>query len=416
LGSGRPLATLVQGEANTGRRSGDFRFVVAPLALVILAYPSIHILSRNLAGNVLLAAALLLLPFVLGRIDRILGPAIWASLLVGAYAISSRFDVQQAQGVRHTITLTCLAAVFFIFATYGADLFRLTWFRMAALGATALNVVTVSTASIPKNSAGGALVYVTAILIVLFAPISRKTGWYAAALFSAAGIGIALALSFRYLLVCMAVFSIVYAAACWMSRRWFRIFGIASSVAIISSVTWFFLDFYNRGIAWTIGQAISDISGHRANSGRDMLWPYILYAAEESPLFGLGAGMLPRDLLSTRLSAHSYYLQVYLQMGLCGLVLLAGLLLALWWTISRCTSTVGRFGAAIFIMFVVHNSTEVLMFQNNALVAVPAWSAIGLALALDRDLFGRQHRQPNIPADEVQLNELPAHGLSQVPH
>jgi hypothetical protein len=74
---------------------------------------------------------------------------------------------------------------------------------------------------------------------------------------------------------------------------------------------------------------------------------------------------------------------VYLQVGVIGMVVLIAFLLAVWRILARATCAAGRFGSAVFIMFVVHNATEVLMFQNNALVAVPAWCTIGLALAIE---------------------------------
>jgi hypothetical protein len=76
---------------------------------------------------------------------------------------------------------------------------------------------------------------------------------------------------------------------------------------------------------------------------------------------------------------------VYLQLGLVGLILVVCFLLAIWRLLSAAGSTAGKFGSALFLMFIVHNGTEVLMLQNNSLVAVPAWCSIGLALAIDRE-------------------------------
>ena len=70
--------------------------------------------------------------------------------------------------------------------------------------------------------------------------------------------------------------------------------------------------------------------------------------------------------------------------GVYSVVVLVTLLLTIWGPLVRSTTPAGRFAAAVFLMFVCHNATEVLMFQNGLMAGLPAWSVIGLGIAVSR--------------------------------
>lgn len=372
--------------AETARNQGsDFHTLVIPLMLVAMAYPSTVVVGSKWPTTVLFIAAAMLVPLIIGRLSRVKWPAIWLVVLVAAYAISNQFEDSRAQGFAHTATLVALGVTFLAFATYGADLLATKWGPLATLAVVVINLVTVLERGFPKNAAGGVFIYVCAIGFVLMLRRSNATGWIPALAFTAVGYTVASVSNFRFLFVASTVFFIAFVCANFLGKRLYWLVGLGLAVSIIYGVIWFFFNVDNRGFAWEIGQTIGALSGHRANSGRDFLWPYILYAIQENPIFGLGAGTLPRDIMNTGLSAHSYYIQLYLQMGAAGLTILVFFLLALWRMLTHTRTAAGRFGSAIFLMFIVHNATEVLLLQNNALVAVPAWCAIGLALAIDEE-------------------------------
>ncbi|WP_156432612.1 hypothetical protein [Mycobacterium sp. M26] len=357
---------------------------VAPLAIVLLAFPAIASFSPERSNTILVAVCALLLPLIVGRLEPMAWPSLWLLAFVVLYALSSASEEDAAQGIRHTITLGCTGVVFLTFAAWGSELFDIAWFVPAAAVAIAVDVVGVYQAGLPKNTTAGALVYLCALALVILIRNSQTNGWWAAAAFSVAGLILSVALSMRFLVACAVLFLVMFFLANRLSAKWYFRSGVIVSAITIPLVVWFFLNISRGGIAQQIGYKIAEITGRHATTGRDVLYPYLLYVAQKSPVFGLGAGTRPRDVVSTSLSAHDYYIQVFMQVGVVGLVLLVCFLLATWRVLVQARSAVGRFGSALFIMLILHNSTEVFMFQNSSLVVVPAWCAIGLAFSFDR--------------------------------
>lgn len=389
MGELAPRRDLHSRRRNTSTQipAGDrdyFGAVVAPLALILLAYPVIDVFAPGLSGPILVGTSALLAPFVLSKIKDLPWPAVWLLLLSVAYGLSALFGPRRSQGMTHTTTLVCVTIVFLCFALYGYQLMQQSWFRYSAAILVTISLLVVFGASLPKNAKASSLFYVAAILVVLILHRKKISGASATISYSVAGALISLNLGVRSLLVYSLLFLVAYICANRLSPRIYRIVGVTICGATIVAISWFFLNIYGSPLAAEVSHRITEMSGERADSGRQFLWPYILHAVGENQLFGLGAGTLPRDVVSTRLSAHNYYLQVYLQLGLAGLAIVVAFLLSTWNVMVKATSSVGKFGSALFLVFVIHNGTEVLMFQNQTLISVPAWTAIGLAFAADR--------------------------------
>jgi O-antigen ligase len=349
-----------------------------------MGFPAVATVAPGVADPLLLTIAVLLFSLVLGQLKGLTWPVLWLSMLVTIYALSSQFGENRAQGLRHTLTLVALSAMFLAFATYGSAVLSLRWFRVAAAVTLTADVVIVSAGGFPKNTAGGALIYVFALAITAVLARKGSSGWIGALAFAVVGIAISYILNFRFLLIGSLVFLVCFGFTTVFKTRGYWLFGLVGASASVGAVLWFFLSLNRAGLAWDLGQRIRTLTGHRANTGRETIWVYVLNAVQDKPLLGLGAGVLPRDVMRTEFSAHSYYLQIFLQTGALGVILVMGFLVSIWSILAKAKSAAGRFGSAVFIMVVVHNATEVLMFQNNALVAAPAWCCIGLAIAAER--------------------------------
>ncbi len=369
---------------NGSAERGNFAVAVAPLSLVVIAYPTIDILAPRQSGSLLAAASILLAPLVIGRTRALARPTCWLLALCAAYGVSAMSATRTEQAFTHTLTLVCVAVAFLTFALYGQELLEYPWFGYAAGSLVLINILSVWGASLPKNAEASSLFYGIATLIVLLLHRGKVGGFHAATLFCMVGVLISLSLGVRSLVVYSALLLVAYVCSTKLPPRAYQLVGIAICSTVIIGVSWFFLNIYGSPFAAQASYQISEMSGQRADSGRQFLWPYILHAVEDSQLFGLGAGTLPRDVVSTHLSSHNYYLQVYLQLGLVGVTIVIAFLLSLWSRLSRAATSAGKFGSALFLVFVVHNGTEVLMFQNQTLIGVPAWCAIGLAFAADR--------------------------------
>lgn len=124
-----------------------------------------------------------------------------------------------------------------------------------------------------------------------------------------------------------------------------------------------------------------EYTGRTAKSGRQEVWPVLAYYIQQKPIFGWGAGTLPRDMIQDNLSAHNYYLQVLLQTGFIGLAALVTILLSVvsrFHHIARKRDKVIRayMWICMFIL-VFHSSTEVFMMQSTMMIAVPVWMLFG---------------------------------------
>jgi O-antigen ligase len=385
--SGRGVLPAVQANMDeTTPRQQALSVVVVALVFVLLAYPTIALAAPSAADYILAIAALLLVPSLLARIRPLIFPALCLLALVVIYGLSTLYEQDAAVGLRHTTAVASFGVAFLVFACFGSDLVALRWFPTAAVTVVGVDVGAILLWGIKKNASGGALIYLFAILLVLMMARGIVPGWLAATAFTLGGVGVFYYFEFRFIAICSLVFLLVYMVSGRLPRKAYFLLGIVASVSVIWVTIWFFLNVDRGGTARRLGHLITEATGRRATSGRDYLWPHILSAADDNRIFGLGAGTLPSQVVGTRLSSHNYFLQVYLQVGLLGLTSVILFLLAIWWLFVGHKSDVGRFGAALFIMFVVHNSTEVLLLQNNAGVALPAWCAIGLALSIDRSM------------------------------
>lgn len=235
-----------------------------------------------------------------------------------------------------------------------------------------------------KNITGGTILYLIAIPTVIILARAGSRARLLLVLYFAAATLLGFALDFRGLIGYALILVLAYIGAATLPKPAFWVVGIVGASAVIGGTIWYFLNVRTSELAVTITRLVIDTSGRPATSGRDWLWPSIAQIVEYSPWTGIGAGALPRDVLPTTLSAHSYYMQVYLQLGFIGIVLLVTLLLTIWGPLVRSTTPAGRFAAAVFLMFVCHNATEVLMFQNGLMAGLPAWSVIGLGIAVSR--------------------------------
>lgn len=113
-------AYTVRGRLGPSDTASDFRELVAPLAVIAMGYPAVATVAPGVADPLLLTIAVLLSSLVLDQLKGLTWPVFWLSMLVTVYALSSQFGDNRAQGLRHTLTLASLSAVFLAFATCGS--------------------------------------------------------------------------------------------------------------------------------------------------------------------------------------------------------------------------------------------------------------------------------------------------------
>lgn len=112
-------------------------------------------------------------------------------------------------------------------------------------------------------------------------------------------------------------------------------------------------------------------------AGRTDLWSDILTDASKNPILGVGYGSYWIDDKANNLwekhiwrpaQGHNGYIDIYVQLGIVGIALLAGVFISTFRNIKEMLLNdfeYGRFRMALFIMIVTHNLTESSLFRSN---------------------------------------------------
>lgn len=166
----------------------------------------------------------------------------------------------------------------------------------------------------------------------------------------------------------------------------FTVLGLAISFITVypnlSTYTWFNeLDLY-----------IQNATGKSLYSGREGVWVTMFKIVQENPWFGHGSDKVPAMYLGENLSAHNLFLQTALQSGWVGVTILCLILFSIWsrLRIGRYNKEV-RLTGAFLIGFIIHQTFEVSLTQNNVIIGALQWLilAIGTSYAL-------KHKQEDV--------------------
>lgn len=367
------------------RRDGrqDWSLAASIVGLLFIAGPVIGALGGALGDGVLLAAASAASAILLTRVNSAPRVLVLSSAICVTYLLSAIFTPSTEQGFRHLLTTFTAISALLLFMAFGREMVAQAWFRRISYVLICAGAIGAHFGPLSKNISGGITLYMVSLLTVVLLTQAKGTSWPWILGFMIGTTALAFTLDFRSLIGYAVVLALGFFASGILPNRLFWLVGAASSAIIISATIWYFLNATTNPFAVEVTRQIAETTGRPATSGREWIWPSIINAVQtHNPWFGFGAGALPRDILPTTLSSHSSYMQMYLQLGIVGIVLLIAFLLTVWGPLAFASGTVGRFGAAIFLMFVAHNSTEVIFFQNALIAGIPAWCAIGIAISV----------------------------------
>lgn len=121
-------------------------------------------------------------------------------------------------------------------------------------------------------------------------------------------------------------------------------------------------------------------------SGRQYFWGILIEYINNKFLLGYGLGVTPETLLGITYSSHNWYLQILLQMGLIGFLLLVNVLRNIWNTLSKLGSKISANASAFIVGVLIWQCFEVSLTQNNYSIGILTWLVMGMGL--------NQHFQP----------------------
>lgn len=360
-------------------------FALTNLAMLALAR------ATDAADLLLLGTVLLLLarrPLLLVDAWRSGGlPSRGLLALLGVYAVGLLVDPGM-QGVRHLAGVVIAVVLYEHSRATAHRVVARPWVLGTCLGAGAVATVFVQSDAAGRNVASSVAVYyllLAGLVWVSFDP----GGWARRSLLTFVGVAAVGAGSGHRTMAALGTLGLVATAAQarWPRRRTQTVL----LVVALAGIT--FLIMLNTGTdafdVAAVNDASIEYSGRTFGSGRQRLWPVALELIGERPWLGFGSGTVIGDLVPTRLSTHSYYLQVLLQVGIVGLLPVVVALLGL---LGRARLHPGApvglrpYTFSCLLLLVVHVSLDVFLTQNQIPVAVPVWLLVGYAVGmLDRD-------------------------------
>lgn len=123
-------------------------------------------------------------------------------------------------------------------------------------------------------------------------------------------------------------------------------------------------------------------TGKSLLSGRHTLWEALIELIKMQPFLGYGSGILPNDLIDIDLTSHNLYIQIALQVGVFGLVMLLMILFLIWrkyWLNANNPKV--KLASCYFIGIFAYQVFEVTLTQNNFGAGVLQWLIIGIGLS-----------------------------------
>lgn len=165
---------------------------------------------------------------------------------------------------------------------------------------------------------------------------------------------------------------------------------------MIAAINYFTIVIYPNLYKWkhfnTINNWSLALTDKPIMTGRNTIWSQLLDLISIEPIFGHGSGVVPEDFLTTSLSAHNLYLQVGLQVGVVGVLLLVLFFFVIWknyWKNNHDprVKLIGSF----FISIIIHQTFEVTLTQNQFSIGLIQW--IIIALGLNHSLGNRKNNQ-----------------------
>lgn len=101
---------------------------------------------------------------------------------------------------------------------------------------------------------------------------------------------------------------------------------------------------------------------------------------------GYGLHMTPEKMMGGTWSAHNWYIQILIQMGFTGFILMIGMMGIIWSALCKLSgSKVARNTAAFMLAVLVWQCFEVSITQNNFTIGIVVWLVMGMGISIARN-------------------------------
>lgn len=231
------------------------------------------------------------------------------------------------------------------------------------------------------NSFGGFLVFLSGIMILTYKHKSKKDIYLV-------GISIFLSLWLMFFSDSRATFlvTLTFLVTYYLwpiitkSKIVFNIYFMIFT-GIIFVFTYGYSKISTSPIGYTLNEYSLKYTGKTFFSGRQHIWEELINLISKKILLGYGSEATPSAFIEGGLSAHNFYLQTTLQVGLLGITILFLLFLSIWNYLYLAKLEKGvRIGGSLLLGILIYLLFEVSLTQNNLAIAILQWLIVGLTV------------------------------------
>ena len=173
-------------------------------------------------------------------------------------------------------------------------------------------------------------------------------------------------------------FTIVYFLLSYDSKKFKWIFDGVILISCILPVVYMMI--YNSGMRSLVNNYFRKMTSKNFFSGRQLLWGKLIECILKKPWIGYGLNITPEKLIGNIWSSHNWYLQVVLQMGIIGFVLLIMVLRTIWKNLLLLDNNKAIISASYMVGVLIWQSFEVSITQNNFPSGIVVWLIFGIGL------------------------------------
>lgn len=151
-------------------------------------------------------------------------------------------------------------------------------------------------------------------------------------------------------------------------------------ILIIFSFVIFYINIKYSSLYDILNCYSRSIFNKNIDSGRPDLWYMSIKSLQSwQYIIGSGTGKLPEITRYVNSSFHNTYIQIFIQHGILGLVLLIMLFRKIWMIIIKNSlNIIMYFLISVFIAIIIYNCFETTLLQNKTLLGITQWFALGI--------------------------------------
>ncbi|WP_421740079.1 O-antigen ligase family protein [Caulobacter sp.] len=232
-----------------------------------------------------------------------------------------------------------------------------------------------------KNVLGG-VIFATAMLNFLCGYARGERGAGPLVLLAVLVLGGALATGHRLMLALGLAMPLGVALLNLVKVRWARLIPVLLAVSIGVGAIAVYTQYQKIPEFRLVDAEVRKQTGRSMLSGRQKMWGSISEAIIEAPPLGYGPTVRASDVTGRPFSTHNAFLNVGLQGGFVGLIVVFGLVAAIGY--RAFTAPVDSAGVILSVYLggvLVHNSFETVLFTNSFPIAVLTWTNLGFLVA-----------------------------------